>query len=131
VLLVTFQIFLIISGNLSFLNYLTVIPFLACFDDTFLRHLLPAALVRRAEGAAQESQPSRVNNVIAVGLAVLVVWLSIPTVLNLPSGRHMMNYSLDAWNLGTPWAPCGTAARERDEIICGGTGCARIPGDTK
>jgi len=27
---VTFQIFLIISGNLSFLNYLTIIPFLAC-----------------------------------------------------------------------------------------------------
>ena len=43
VLLVTFQIFLIISGNLSFLNYLTIIPFLACFDDTFLRHFLPRA----------------------------------------------------------------------------------------
>src|SRR5882724_8408321 len=36
VLLITFQMFLIISGNLSFLNYLTIIPFLACFDDTFL-----------------------------------------------------------------------------------------------
>src|SRR6266540_1461192 len=34
VLLVTFQIFLIISGNLSFLNYLTIIPFLACFVDS-------------------------------------------------------------------------------------------------
>src|SRR6266567_3212611 len=52
ILLVTFQIFLIISGNLSFLNYLTIIPFLACFDDTFLRRLLPKALVRRAERAA-------------------------------------------------------------------------------
>src|SRR5207248_1039164 len=58
VLLVTFQIFLIVSGNLSFLNYLTIIPFLACFDDTLLRHLLPTALVKRAERAAQESQPS-------------------------------------------------------------------------
>ena len=57
VLLVTFQIFLIISGNLSFLNYLTIIPFLACFDDTFLRRFLPRSLVRRAERAAQESQP--------------------------------------------------------------------------
>src|SRR5207247_2132120 len=64
ILLVTFQLFLIISGNLSFLNYLTIIPFLACFDDTFLRHFLPRALVRRAERAAQESEPSRVNNVV-------------------------------------------------------------------
>ena len=29
----SFQIVLIISGNLSFLNYVTIIPFLACFDD--------------------------------------------------------------------------------------------------
>src|SRR5216117_1921409 len=55
VLLVTFQIFLIISGNLSFLNYVTIIPFLACFDDSFLRHFLPKALVSRAERAAHES----------------------------------------------------------------------------
>src|SRR2546429_5492670 len=41
VLLASFQIFLIISGNLSFLNYLTIVPFLACFDDTFLCHFLP------------------------------------------------------------------------------------------
>src|SRR5438552_3758190 len=36
-LLVLFQVFLIIIVNLSFLNYLTIIPFLVCFDDTFLR----------------------------------------------------------------------------------------------
>src|SRR2546426_10484970 len=58
VLLVTFQVSLIISGNLSFLNYVTIVPFLACFDDTFLRHVLPKSLVRRADRAAQESEPS-------------------------------------------------------------------------
>ena len=36
VLLVSFQVILIISGNLSFLNWLTIVPCLACFDDTFL-----------------------------------------------------------------------------------------------
>src|SRR6187401_2422898 len=83
VLLVTFQIFLIISGNLSFLNYLTIIPFLACFDDTFLGRFLPGSIVRRAQRAAQDSQPSRVNNGIAIALTIVVIWLSIPTVLNL------------------------------------------------
>src|SRR5438874_6803656 len=77
VLLVTFQIFLIISGNLSFLNYVTIIPFLACFDDTFLRHFLPKALVSRAERAAHESEPSRITNAIAIALSVLVIYLSV------------------------------------------------------
>src|SRR5437660_319664 len=68
-LLVLFQIFLIVSGNLSFLNYLTIITFLACLDDTLLRHLLPTLLVRRAERAAQESEPSRINNTLAFALS--------------------------------------------------------------
>src|SRR5437588_8416499 len=71
-LLVSFQIILIISGNLSFLNYITIVPFLACFDDTLLRHILPRAIVNRAERAARESEPSRINNTIAVALSVLV-----------------------------------------------------------
>src|SRR3954447_26802505 len=87
VLLVTFQIFLIISGNLSFLNYLTIVPFLACFDDTFLCHFLPKVLVRRAERAAQESEPSRINNTVAIALSILIVYLSAAPVLNLVSGR--------------------------------------------
>src|SRR3989440_5562807 len=74
-LLVLFQVFLIISGNLSFLNYLTIIPFLACLDDTLLRHLLPTALVKRAERAAQESQPSQISNAVAVALSILIAYL--------------------------------------------------------
>ena len=130
-LLVTFQLFLIISGNLSFLNYLTIIPFLACFDDTFLRRFLPGALVRRAERAAQESQRSRINNAIAVALSMLVTWLSIPTVLNLASGRQLMNYSYDPLDLVNTYGAFGTIGRERDEIIFEGTDDARITGDTK
>src|ERR1041384_3780170 len=116
-LLVVFQIFLIISGNLSFLNYLTIIPFLGCFDDTLLRHVLPGRLVRRGEQAAQNSQPSRINNGIAVALTMLVIWLSIPTVLNLASGRQLMNYSYDPLDLVNTYGAFGTVGRERDEII--------------
>src|SRR5690349_13001418 len=99
VLLVLFQLFLIISGNLSFLNYLTIIPFLACFDDTLLRRVLPKSLVRRAEQAAAISQPSRIRNRISVALAVLVAFLSFPAVLNLAGGRQLMNSSFDPLDL--------------------------------
>src|SRR5947208_1291651 len=77
VLLVLFQIFLIISGNLSFLNYLTIVPFLACFDDTLLRHVLPKKLVERAQRAAQQTQPSMTNNFVTVVLSILIVCLCV------------------------------------------------------
>jgi hypothetical protein len=131
VLLITFQIFLIISGNLSFLNYLTIIPFLACFDDSFLGRFLPRSIVRRAQRAAQNSQPSRVNNGIAVALTIMVIWLSIPTVLNLASGRQLMNYSYDPLDLVNTYGAFGTIGRERDEIIFEGTDDALITGETK
>src|SRR2546427_8419644 len=131
VLLVTFQIFLIVSGNLSFLNYLTIVPFLACFDDSFLGRFLPRSIVRRAQRAAQNSQPSRVNNGIAVALTIMVIWLSIPTVLNLASGRQLMNYSYDPLDLVNTYGAFGTVGRERDEIIFEGTSDAVITVDTQ
>jgi hypothetical protein len=131
VLLVTFQIFLIISGNLSFLNYLTIIPFLACFDDSFLGRFLPRSVVESAQRAAQNSQPSRIINGIAVALTILVIWLSIPTVLNLASGRQLMNYSYDPLDLVNTYGAFGTVGRERNEIVFEGTDDAMITGDTK
>jgi len=131
ILLVSFQIVLIISGNLSFLNYVTIIPFLACFDDTFLRHVLPARLVRRAEQAAQQSEPSRINNTIAMALSILVVYLSIAPVLNLVSGRQLMNYSYDPLDLVNTYGAFGTVGRERPEIIFEGTDDALITGNTQ
>src|SRR6266487_2095172 len=131
VLLVSFQIVLIISGNLSFLNYVTIIPFLACFDDTFLRRVLPARLVRRAERAAQQSEPSRIHNTIAVALSILVIYLSAAPVLNLVSGRQLMNYSYDPLDLVNTYGAFGAVGRERPEIIFEGTEDALITGDTK
>ena len=47
--MLAFQGALIASGNLSFLNWLTIVPILACFDDSLLRRVLPRALVARAQ----------------------------------------------------------------------------------
>jgi len=131
VLLVAFQIFLIISGNLSFLNYLTIIPFLACFDDTFLRRFLPARLIRRAERAAQEAEPSRINNATAIALSILVGYLSVAPVLNLISERQIMDTSFTSFDLVNTYGAFGTVGRERDEIIFEGTDDSIITADTK
>ncbi|HWO13012.1 MAG TPA: lipase maturation factor family protein, partial [Polyangiaceae bacterium] len=52
---VLFQLALILSGNLSFLNWLTMVVAFACFDDTAWRALLPARLVRRVR--SEEPEP--------------------------------------------------------------------------
>jgi len=131
VLLITFQIFLIISGNLSFLNYVTIIPFLACFDDTFFRRILPKSLVRRAEEAAQQAKPCRVQNAVGIALSILVAYLSIAPVLNLVSNRQVMNSSFDPLDLVNTYGAFGSVGKERYEIIFEGTDDALITGDTK
>src|SRR5947209_17527029 len=121
VLLVSFQIVLIISGNLSFLNYVTIIPFLACFDDTLLRRILPQAIVRRAEQAKGNAEPSRAQNSLAMALSILIGYLSVAPVLNLVSDRQLMNYSYDPLDLVNTYGAFGSVGRQRDEIIFEGT----------
>src|SRR5207248_9781262 len=108
-----------------------IVPFLACFDDTFLCHFLPKLLVRRAERAAQESEPSRINNTIAVALSILILYLSAAPVLNLVSGRQLMNYSYDPLDLVNPYGAFVTVGRERQEINFDGTEDSVLTCDTK
>jgi hypothetical protein len=131
VLLVSFQIILIISGNLSFLNYVTIIPFLACFDDTLLRRILPQALVRRADQAKEKAEPSRAQNGLVIALSILIAYLSIAPVLNLVSDRQLMNYSYDPLDLVNTYGAFGSVGRERDEIIFEGTTDAVITPETQ
>ena len=127
VLLGSFQIILILSGNLSFLNYLTIVPILACFDDSLLAKVLPRFLVDRALRAAAENKPlDRAPEILSVAFAGVVLFLSIAPVLNLFSGRQVMNGSFDTLHLVNTYGAFGSVGRERDEIIFEGTSDATI-----
>src|SRR5690349_13066609 len=77
------QLFLIASGNLSFLNWLTIVPILACFDDGALRRVLPRAIVARAERAAATARrPSWADRGVTFALVALVAVLSVNPVRN-------------------------------------------------
>jgi len=126
VLMVTFQIILILSGNLSFLNYLTIVPMIACFDDSLLRRLLPGALVRRADRAAARAESSPAQSIV-VGLLVLAVTLlSYYPVRNLMSSRQAMNTSFNRLNLVNTYGAFGSVGKERHEIVFEGTDDAAI-----
>lgn len=56
---VFFQILIIISGNLSFLNWLTIIPSLACFDDNSISWMFTNTSKNKAQNLQMEQEKVR------------------------------------------------------------------------
>jgi len=119
--IVLFQINIILSGNLSFLNWLTIIPALACFDDSFWSRLLPRKLVRKAETAAGRAEVSRPMLTTAWVVAGIVMLLSIRPALNILSPGQIMNTSFDPLDLVNTYGAFGTVGRERLNVVFEGT----------
>ena len=121
VIIVLFQITLILSGNLSFLNWLTIVPALACFDDGFWAKCVPRRLARRAAAAGAATQPSVALRRTAWGLAAGIALLSVAPVLNLISPRQVMNTSFDRLDLVNTYGAFGSVGRERLNVVFEGT----------
>jgi hypothetical protein len=127
-IIIAFQITLIAGGNLSFLNWLTIIPALACLDDIFWARILPRSLVSRAERAEAEAEPSRPMQVTALVVAGLVALLSVRPVENLVSPGQIMNTSFDPLSLVNTYGAFGTVGRERLTLVLEGTN-SEYPGE--
>ena len=121
IIILLLQLILILSGNLSFLNWLTIIPALACFDDGFWSRILPRTLTRRAEKAIAAAEPSRPMIVTAWTVTAIVGILSIQPVFNMLSPDQIMNTSFDPLNLVNTYGAFGSVGRERYNIVFEGT----------
>ncbi|MEI6947359.1 lipase maturation factor family protein [Paraflavisolibacter sp. H34] len=121
VVIVLFQGNIILSGNLSFLNWLTIIPALACFDDGFWARVLPGPLVRRAEAAAGRAEISRPMQVTGWIVAGLIGFLSYRPVRNLISPGQIMNTSFDPFDLVNTYGAFGSVGKERYNVVFEGT----------
>lgn len=121
VLMVSFMGILIFSGNLSFLNWLTIIPCLACINDGVWRRVLPGWLVERLEVPKESRRPRRVLKICGWAFACLVAVLSVEPVKNLFSARQAMNASFDRLHLVNTYGAFGTVGRERYELVFEGT----------
>ena len=132
VLFVAFQALLIVSGNLSFLNWLTIVPALACFDDDLLVRLVPARWRERVLASARSgaTEPSRLHVRVGRAYAVLVGVLSIPVAVNLLSSEQRMNASFTPLNLVNTYGAFGTVSRIRHEVVLQGTHDAEVTEST-
>jgi hypothetical protein len=116
VFLVAFQVFLIVSGNLSFLNWLTIVPALACFDDRAWARVWPRRWLRHAHAPA-----SRWHLRASYALAFVVALLSINVVSNLLSPNQTMNRSYDRFEIVGTYGAFGVVSRQRFEVVLLGT----------
>ncbi len=131
VLFVAFQVTLIASGNLSFLNWLTIVPALACFDDSFFARLVPVPWRERVLGALGELPVSRVQLRAAQVLGLVVAVLSVAPVVNLLSPNQVMNANFDPLDLVNTYGAFGSVDRQRFEVILEGTSDAVVTPSTR
>jgi hypothetical protein len=110
---ILFQGFIMLSGNLSWLNLLTIVLAIPCFDDRALS-LLPL----RATAAA--AAPAALTYAVRA-LAGLVAILSVNPIRNLLSPGQVMNTSYNPLHLVGTYGAFGSVTKERFEIVLEGT----------
>ncbi|KAM8960368.1 lipase maturation factor 1 [Pelodytes ibericus] len=130
---ILFQVLLILSGNLSFLNWLTIVPSIACFDDASLSFLFSSKeesakhqvtkmeAQKSASGGPPKPYGFYVRQLVHVALGILLTYLSIPVVLNLLNSKQVMNTSFNPLRIVNTYGAFGSITKERTEVIIQGT----------
>ena len=119
------QLWLVLSGNFAWLNWLTIILAFSAIDDSVAAALL--ALPRPPAVAAPP--PWFVGLVIAC--TALVAVLSYEPVRNLLSRRQHMNMSFNPFHLVNTYGAFGGISRIRQEVVIEGTEDTHITDHTQ
>lgn len=119
VITILFQGSIFISGNLSWLNFLTMILAIPAIDGRYLAGLLPL------REAALLPLPLVFKSLV-VSLAMLVVIMSVQPVRNMLSPRQVMNTSFNPFHLVGTYGAFGSITQRRFEVVVEGTADAVI-----
>lgn len=120
-LMIGTQLYLVVSGNYAWLNWVTIVILFAGVADPVLGFLgvpLPSPL---------PAAPAWFS-VAVIGLAVVMVILSYRPVRNLLSPHQAMNASYDPFRLVNTYGAFGSVTRTRYEVVVEGTAAA-TPGN--
>jgi hypothetical protein len=113
VVIIITQGWLVLSGNFSWLNAITMTLAIASLNDAFLGTVVPIAR------PALVSEPW--HQWLVVGVSIVVVLLSYRPARNLLSRRQLMNTSFDPLHLVNTYGAFGSITKERFEIVIEGT----------
>jgi hypothetical protein len=119
---IVFQLALIVSGNLSWLNWMTIVLCIPTLDDRWLSWL-------PLSSPALETPPL-VQRVGIYAIVVLVALLSIRPIINMLSPRQLMNFSFNPIHLVNTYGAFGSITRTRNEIVIEGTDAPTVTPST-
>jgi len=116
VLSILLQVMLLMSGNFTWLNALTVVLSFACFDDRFLRRW------QFSKPETQDVAPiKRIHRWSILVVVGLTLGLSVQPVLNLISREQTMNRSYNSVHFVNTYGAFGSITKDRREIVVSGT----------
>ncbi|MBV9090607.1 MAG: lipase maturation factor family protein [Mycobacteriaceae bacterium] len=123
-IVVTTQLWLVLSGNFAWLNWLTIVLAFSAIDDSSAATLLPLG-----KPPAVPAPPSWFV-VLVIACTALVAVLSYPPVRNLLSRHQHMNMSYNPYHLVNTYGAFGGISRIRQEVVIEGTDETRITDQT-
>jgi len=126
VLMLLTQLYLVVSGNYAWLNWVTIVVMTAALADPVLEAAARVVNPGFAIAAPSfETAPAWFTAVVLLlGLAIVV--LSWFPVRNLLSPNQAMNASFDPFRLVNTYGAFGSVSRTRDEVIVEGTDATTI-----
>src|SRR4051794_11227409 len=110
---ILFQSVLIVSGNLSWLNWITIVLCIPTLDDRWFRWL-PIAI-------PELHQPALAQRIVVYGAIAIVAVLSVGPVTNMLSPGQIMNTSFEPLHVVNTYGAFGSITRTRNEIVIEGT----------
>jgi hypothetical protein len=126
VLMIASQLYLVITGNYSWLNWVTIIAITAGVSDSAIRAVLPSLAAGAAAPGAAPIWFTAATATFAIVVAVLSYW----PVRNLLSSRQAMNRSFNNWHLVNTYGAFGSVTRTRYEVIVEGTTADTVDDET-
>tara|TARA_A100001015_G_scaffold213652_1_gene239676 strand:+ start:3715 stop:5265 length:1551 start_codon:yes stop_codon:yes gene_type:complete len=115
-----FQFFLIISGNLSFLNWLTLVTCIPSFDDRVWRPLFPQWMLSKIPEVSMVSTTHFLTQLPYWILGISIGFLSINPIKNFFSQNQAMNRSYDPFHLVNSYGAFGHVGMKRFECVIKG-----------
>ncbi|MEU6810069.1 lipase maturation factor family protein [Streptomyces sp. NPDC046831] len=106
-LMILTQLWLVLSGNFSWLNWITIV--------------LALSAVRFPARPPSVAGPPPWYEAVVLAVAALVLFLSYRPALNLVSRRQVMNRSFDPLHLVNTYGAFGSISRVRYEVVIEGT----------
>jgi hypothetical protein len=124
VVMIVTQGWLVLSGNFSWLNVVTMTLAFSALDNRILEVVLPAS------PPAVLPDPPAWFGALTLALAAAFAVLSWWPVRNMLSSHQAMNLSFNRLHLVNTYGAFGTISRERNEVVIEGTGDTAITPST-